>query len=60
MTERAKPRISILDPRFRYRDAANTDVALTFRRARMQQKQAQRKPDAAVVSLKQRAQGGGK
>lgn len=29
-----KPRLSILDKRFSYRDAASTDVAATFRRIR--------------------------
>lgn len=31
----SKPRISILDARFKYRSAANTDVARTFRRHRL-------------------------
>ncbi len=61
MTDKTKPRLSILDPRFRYRSAANTDVRLTFRRARalatLAEKPAKR-TEAAVVPMK-RAKGGG-
>lgn len=44
----SKPRISVLDPKFRYRNAASTDVSLTFRRARMQLRAAARQREAAA------------
>lgn len=49
----SKPRIPITDPRFKYRNAAETDISRTFRRHRLlmriQERQAQ--ADTHVVQL---------
>ena len=44
---------SILDPEFEYRDAASTDIRLTFARIRdeLQKRQLQPQPAAKVVAL---------
>lgn len=49
-----KPPRSILDQRFKYRNAANTDVRRTFRKARLLQR-LQRQPENAVIQLVRKA-----
>ena len=45
-----KPKLSILDKRFVYRNAAETDVAATFRRIRREM--ARQPPAAKVTTLR--------
>ena len=56
-----EPRLRITDPRFRYRNSAETDIRLTFRRVRLQQRLAERKAAAlsnvAAMPLKKAAGG---
>lgn len=49
----SKPRLSILDPRFKYRSAAQTNVADTWRRYRRHQEEerAKQQADTHVVQL---------
>lgn len=54
-----KPRLSVLDRRFKYRRSEHTDVRETWRRARRREqllarlaKKAEKKPSADVVQLK--------
>lgn len=49
----SKPRISILDPRFKYRDSAHTDVSRTFRRHRLLQRLQEQKHGQAITSVVQ-------
>lgn len=51
-TNDAKPRISILDRRFKYRNAANTDVRRTFERARQALRQVEKSHQ--VVPMRKR------
>jgi len=48
-----KPRLSILDRRFVYRNSAETDVAATFRRIRREL--AKQPPAAKVTTLRKAA-----
>ncbi len=48
----SKPRMSILDPRFKYRDSSQTDVRKTWRRARLLERI--QKPSANVQQLPKR------
>lgn len=49
-----KPRLSILDKRFVYRDSASTSVALTFARIRREMKAEAAKPKAAPIAIKRK------
>lgn len=49
-----KPRIPITDPRFRYKNAAETDVAATFRRIKREQKAAAEAEQAALAEQRQK------
>lgn len=47
----SKPTRSILDRRFKYTNAANTDVTRTWRRARLLQRIQQGQQQTSVVSI---------
>lgn len=49
-----KPRLSILDRRFKYRSAANTDVRRTWRRARLLERMQAGHAETTVVSITSR------
>jgi len=53
--ETKKPRISILDRRFKYRNAANTDVGRHLRAARRAQRAKETAPHGAVPIRKRAA-----
>jgi hypothetical protein len=40
---------SLLDPKFKYRSAAKTDVRKTFQRIKREQRKAQSQPDAKAA-----------
>lgn len=46
-----KPTRPITDPRFRYTNAANTDIRKTFRKARLLQRIQQGKQETQVVDI---------
>ena len=48
----AKPAKSILDPTFKYTDAANTNIRLRFDRIRAEQKQSEPVRDQVVAMRK--------
>lgn len=47
----SKPRISILDPRFKYRDSSHTDVSKTWRRHRLLTRLQQGQTTTTVVQI---------
>jgi hypothetical protein len=49
-----KPPRSILDPKFKYRSAAATDVAATFRRVRAEQAKVQDERLNKVIRIRSR------
>ena len=50
-----KPRISILDRRFKYRNAASTDVRRTFRRHRLLERIKAKQESAKVEPIRKKA-----
>lgn len=43
-----KPRLSILDPAFKYTNSLNTDIRVTFRRIRLENEQRELQADIEV------------